>query len=138
MKRTLTILCTLLVTATMWAGSWIRTNQLGYLPKATKVAVLLCNDATDVKSFEVIDAFTGKVALTSHEVVATAPYGKMKATFRLNFSKLTAPGTYYIKAGNARSEVFPVNGTVYNGTADYVLRYMRQQRCGYNPFLKDS
>jgi hypothetical protein len=27
---------------------------------------------------------------------------------------------------------------VYNGTADYLLHYMRQQRCGYNPFLKDS
>ena len=31
-----------------------------------------------------------------------------------------------------------MNGAVYNGTADYVLRYMRQQRCGYNPFLRDS
>ncbi len=138
MKRTLTILSTLLATASMWAGSWIRTNQLGYLPQATKVAVMLCNDACNVKSFEVIDAYTGKVALTGNEVTPTAPYGKMKSTFRLNFSKLTTPGTYYIKAGDARSEVFPVNGSVYNGTADYVLRYMRQQRCGYNPFLKDS
>jgi endoglucanase len=27
---------------------------------------------------------------------------------------------------------------VYKGSADFALRYMRQQRCGYNPYLKDS
>lgn len=27
---------------------------------------------------------------------------------------------------------------VINGAADYLLNYMRQQGCGYNPFLKDS
>jgi endoglucanase len=25
-----------------------------------------------------------------------------------------------------------------HGAADFLLKYMRQQRCGYNPFLKDS
>ena len=33
---------------------------------------------------------------------------------------------------------FRINDDVYNGTADFLLKYMRQQRCGYNPFLKDS
>jgi hypothetical protein len=27
---------------------------------------------------------------------------------------------------------------VYDGAADFCLRYLRQQRCGFNPFLKDS
>ncbi|MEJ2701357.1 MAG: glycoside hydrolase family 9 protein, partial [Sedimentisphaerales bacterium] len=26
----------------------------------------------------------------------------------------------------------------YDGTADFILNYMRQQRCGYNPYLEDS
>ncbi|MGM9803991.1 MAG: glycoside hydrolase family 9 protein [Muribaculaceae bacterium] len=137
-KKVTTILITMLAAATSWAGNWIRTNQLGYLPQATKVAVLLCNDATQVNTFQVIDAFTGKVVLNSNQVQATAPYGKMKSTYRLNFSQLTTPGTYYVQVGGTRSQVFPINGAVYNGTADYVLRYMRQQRCGYNPFLRDS
>lgn len=56
----------------------------------------------------------------------------------MNFSDFTEPGTYYLKAGKAVSPRFPINAQVYNGTADYLLHYMRQQRCGYNPFLKDS
>jgi hypothetical protein len=27
---------------------------------------------------------------------------------------------------------------VYKGSADFILNYMRQQRCGFNPYLKDS
>ncbi|MEK7250677.1 MAG: glycoside hydrolase family 9 protein, partial [Bacteroidota bacterium] len=33
---------------------------------------------------------------------------------------------------------FRINYDVYRGTTDFLLNYMRQQRCGYNPFLKDS
>jgi endoglucanase len=62
----------------------------------------------------------------------------MKSTYRLNFSDFNQPGTYYLKAGKAVSPHFPINNHVYNGTADFLLNYMRQQRCGYNPFLKDS
>ena len=62
----------------------------------------------------------------------------MKSTYRLDFSDFNQPGTYYLKAGKAVSPRFPINNHVYNGTADFLLNYMRQQRCGYNPFLKDS
>ena len=92
-RKTLTILFTILAVASAWAGEWIRINQLGYLPKATKVAVLLCNEARDVKSFQLIDAFTGEVAFTGNTVKPTAPYGKMKSTYRLDFSKFTNQGT---------------------------------------------
>jgi hypothetical protein len=34
--------------------------------------------------------------------------------------------------------VFPIGDDVYKGIADFSLQYMRQQRSGYNPYLKDS
>ena len=120
------------------AGSWIRTNQLGYLPGSTKVAVLLSEDQADVVSFEVVDAFTGKTVLVSNAVRATGPLGRMRSTFRLDFSGLSTPGAYFIKVGEAKSGIFPVNDRVYDGAADFVLNYMRQQRCGSNPTYKDS
>jgi hypothetical protein len=122
------------------AGEWIRINQLGYLPRATKVAVLMSNEDIRVSTFDVIDAFSGKVIFHSNvgEVKATGALGNMKATYRLNFSRLTRQGSYYIKVSETVSPRFPINGAVYNGTADFVLKYMRQQRCGFNPFLKDS
>ena len=51
---------------------------------------------------------------------------------------LKQPGSYFIEAGAARSPVFKIDAGVYKGTADFCLRYMRQQRSGFNPFLKDS
>ena len=44
-----------------WAGSWIRINQVGYLPQSTKVAVLMSEDKLDVSSFVLVDAATGQV-----------------------------------------------------------------------------
>ena len=117
---------------------WVRINQLGYLPKATKVAVLMSDQPITVNNFQLVNAFTGKVAYTSNHVQAMGAMGNMKATFRLRFSDFTQPGTYYIKVGQNRSEIFPINGQVYRGTSDFVLNYMRQQRCGWNPYIQDS
>ena len=62
----------------------------------------------------------------------------MAATARLDFSAFETPGAYKIRTADADSETFPIGPQVYDGTADFVLNYMRQQRCGYNPFLRDS
>lgn len=121
------------------ASAWIRINQLGYLPRATKVAVLMSQDLCNVTSFELIDASSRRVAFSSTEVSPSSPLQHMKSTYRLNFSKFSSPGKYYISVnGIASSPVFTIDGSVYDGTADFVLRYMRQQRCGYNPFMRDS
>ena len=137
MKRLLTAILTSAMVTASYAADYIRINQLGYIPKATKVAVFLSNETRSVGAFEVCDAYTHKVVYRSAqgEVTATAPYGKMLTTCRLNFSKLTTPGTYYIRVGNSRSADFAINGAVYNGTADFVLNYLRQNRCGFNPYL---
>lgn len=116
----------------------IRTNQLGYLPLSAKVAVMLCDDARQVGSFELVDAFTGNTVYTSEAVRPTGPLGKFGSTFRLNFSAFTRQGTYYVRAAGSQSEPFPINGQAYRGTADFLLNYMRQQRCGFNPFINDS
>ena len=125
-----------------FAGSWIRINQIGYLPEATKVAVFMSDDAVKVDGFELVDAFTGDVAWRSDAVRPTGALGQMRMTCRLDFSALKTDGAYYIKVlssgGETRSEIFPINPKVYDGAADFVLNYMRQQRCGWNPFFKDS
>ena len=138
MKKSLLTLAVLLTAFAAQAQQWIRINQLGYLPEATKIAVLMSTDEADIRTFTVVDAFTGETVRTFDSVTPTGPLGRMKGTWRLDFSDLQDQGTYVLVAGNARSAIFPVNGTVYDGTADFVLNYMRQQRCGFNPFLRDS
>ena len=142
MKRLIAVAILALAAVQTFAGSWVRINQIGYLPEATKVAVFMSNDAVQVDGFELIDAFTGEVAWRSDAVRPTGALGQMKTTCRLDFSALKADGAYYIKVlssgGETRSEIFPINPRVYDGAADFVLNYMRQQRCGWNPFFKDS
>lgn len=125
-----------------FAGSWIRVNQIGYLPEATKVAVFMSDETARINGFELVDAFSGEVAFSSSAVRPTGVLGRMKTTCRLDFSGLKTSGAYYIKVlssgGETRSETFPVGAGVYDGAADFVLNYMRQQRCGWNPFFKDS
>ncbi|HAP51290.1 MAG TPA: cellulase [Porphyromonadaceae bacterium] len=120
------------------AGQWVRVNQLGYLPQATKVAVFMSNEDCQVSDFDLVDAFTGRVVYHGTKVERRAAMQNMKAAYRLNFSDFKQQGTFSVRVGNTLSPAFPVNGTVYNGTADFVLNYMRQQQCGYNPFQRDT
>lgn len=142
MKRLVSIALLALAAVQAFAGSWVRINQIGYLPEATKVAVFMSDDAVKVDGFELVDAFTGDVAWRSDAVRPMGALGQMKTTCRLDFSALKTDGAYYIKVlssgGETRSEIFPINPKVYDGAADFVLNYMRQQRCGWNPFFKDS
>lgn len=119
-------------------NEWIRINQLGYKPGGIKVAVWCSKETDTIQQFTLVDSATGKTVFTSKAGKAFGSYGPFAQTCRLNFSAFKKAGKYYLKAGNATSPVFSINENVYKGAADFCLRYMRQQRSGFNPFLKDS
>ena len=119
--------------------SWIRINQLGYTPNGVKVAVYGSTDKNmHVLSFLLIDAANGNTAFIAKANMEFGAYGPYKQTYRLNFTAFKKPGRYYLLAGNVKSPEFEIGDDVYKGAADFCLRYMRQQRTGFNPFLKDS
>ena len=146
-------------------SSWIRINQLGYLPGGVKVAVWASKkqlavgstqSAVNNRQFEVrsqqpaaksqqpllswqlVDALTGKFATTGKSAYDYGAYGPFVSTYRIDFSGFKRQGRYFLQAEGAKSPVFTIGDDVYKGTADFCLRYMRQQRSGFNPFLKDS
>ena len=118
--------------------SWIRINLLGYKPNNSKVAIWCSKEEKPLKTFQIVDAKTKKIAFTASAGKPFGAYGPFTQTYRLNFSKFMKPGRYYLQAGDAKSPEFEIGNDVYKGTADFCLRYMRQQRTGFNPFLKDS
>lgn len=121
------------------AGAWIRVNQLGYLPHSKKVAVLVSKqDAALPKSFAIRHALSDEIVHISALVRSFGPYAAFESSFRLDFSTFETPGAYYLDVDGVRSPVFRIASDVYTGAADVLLQYMRQQRCGYNPFLRDS
>ncbi len=140
MKRLFVAACLLAAGAVLaHAAPWIRVNQLGYLPAAIKVAVLVDTAAASgCTGFDVRDILTGRIVLTSKNVRSTGAYGPFRSSWRLDFTALTVPGAYEISCGGVRSPAFCIAADVYDGTADFLLQYMRQQRCCDNPFLDDS
>lgn len=119
-------------------SSWIRINQLGYLPNSSKVAVWVSKQDQQIQSFSLVDAATGKTVFTRPAGKPFGKYGPFLQSHRLNFSAFVRPGRYYLKVGNTVSPVFAIDQDVYAGTADFCMQYLRQQRSGFNPFLKDS
>lgn len=118
--------------------AWIRINLLGYLPNSQKTAVWCSKEQKEIKTFQLVDAATKKFVFSAAADKAFGEYGPFKQAYRLQFSTFTKPGRYYLQAGGVKSPVFVISDEVYKGSADFCLRYMRQQRTGFNPFLNDS
>jgi endoglucanase len=124
--------------ATADLQAWIRVNQLGYLPKGIKVAVWVGKHSAATQTFQLLNAKTKAVVFTGSISKAYGAYGPFSQSYRLNFTKFNQPGFYYIQCGEIASPVFRLADDIYEGRADFSLRYMRQQRSGFNPFLQDS
>lgn len=122
----------------VYSKEWIRINQLGYMPHLKKIAVVLKDDSDTFQDCYLVDAFTNKKVYSFNKIQATGPMGNMKQTFRIDFSEFNKEGSFYIQTEKGTSPIFPINNEVYKGTADQLLIYMRQQRCGYNPLVQDS
>ena len=117
----------------------IRINLLGYRPNSPKVAVWGSLTEQTVSQFQLVDEQTSQVIQQVSAGRAFGAYGPFRQTYRLDFSAFRKPGRYYLRtADGARSPGFRIGEDVYTGAADFCLRYMQQQRSGYNPFLRDS
>lgn len=129
------ILSALICLSTFIAGAqtWVRINQVGYLPSDVKVAVLISTQET-AGTFEVFNAVTGKSVFKGVGKQSDPSKWALKSAWRLDFSSITEEGGYYIESNGVKSPVFHIGTDVYEGLADYLLTYMRQQRCGYNPY----
>lgn len=116
------------------AESYIRVNQIGYLENDTKVAVMIMDKTKKVESFTVTESTTGKTVYIS-KVKNFGAQHPFAAEARLDFSEITKPGKYTISANGTTSPEFLISNKAYAGTNEYPLKYMRQQRCGHNPYL---
>ncbi|HEX4850521.1 MAG TPA: glycoside hydrolase family 9 protein, partial [Puia sp.] len=118
--------------------TWIRINQLGYTLKGNKTAVWASKLESHIDSFQLVNALDEKQFISYSAGKPFGAYGPFRQTYRLDFSSFSKPGRYYIRTQETRSPIFAISDTVYDHTADFCLRYMRQQRSGFNPFLRDS
>ena len=118
-----------------------RVNQVGYLPDAPKVAVTCGLDSSRVtrvtRTFVVRDD-RGRVVYGPRKMVSTGAFGPCARTWRLDFSELRRAGRYRIAAFGVTSRELRIDAHAYDGGADTLLYYMREQRSGWNPLIGDS
>ncbi len=141
MKYSSLLLCILLLATQppkQDVNAWVRVNQLGYKTYGPKNAIWCSKDNGELKEFSLVDIITAQTVFTGKVGKAFGAYGPFQQTYRLDFSGFNIEGRFVIRAGGVSSPEFTIASDVYKGAADFCLKYMRQQRSGFNPFLKDS
>ena len=115
----------------------VRVNQAGYLPQDFKSGIVFSR-APIREKFQLLEEGTGKVVLTLKAEKSKAPgWGSFDYYYELDFSQVEDPGNYYLESvkSKSRSGTFAISEGAYNHQQETLLGFMRQQRCGYNPFL---
>jgi peptidoglycan/xylan/chitin deacetylase (PgdA/CDA1 family) len=113
----------------------IRVNQIGYLTGDKKIAIAFSLEPIQDLNF-VVDSdssvvYSGKIKRIERETWG----GRYKYFYELDFSGMRSTGRYSIRlvAAGAVSPKFSIGE--YPTYQEDLLSFMRQQRCGYNPFL---
>ena len=116
---------------------YIRINQVGY-PVAGAKSAMAFSSAPLAGSFYVIPAgeqqgvFEGELTRPDSQ-----GWGDFRYHAELDFTAFRRPGQYFLKLAQsgAQSPAFRVGVSAYAELPDELLEFLRQQRCGYNPFL---
>ncbi|MCK0188811.1 glycoside hydrolase family 9 protein [Arenibacter sp. F20364] len=117
-------------------GPFIRINQLGYLLDEHKTAIVFSHKKVS-EVFHLIDDNNNVVATLRPKKSKQEGWGTFEYYYELDFSDVRSKGTYFIEAkkSKSRSNLFKIGNDVYKQKPGILLGFMRQQRCGYNPYF---
>lgn len=113
---------------------FVRINQLGYRPTEPKIAIAFCQTSLP-SQFNVLEASTRQIAFTGQVKPIAGRWGQFDYHAELDFSALQKPGRYFLRIGDSNLARFEIDTKIYREIPDELLEFMRQQRCGYNPWL---
>ena len=113
---------------------FIRSNQLGYRPSDPKTAVAFGRENLP-QEFSVVDVATNRSVFEAALKPIAGRWGEFDHHGELDFSSFSKPGRYFLQIGSTRSSEFQISASIYSKVPDELLEFMRQQRCGYNPFV---
>lgn len=115
------------------SGFYIRLNEAGFRPRDIKTAVAFGREPLPAE-FRILNADTGKVVFTGKVDPLDGQWGQFAHHGELDFTSFAKEGVFVIELGGARSRLTIKDG-IHADIADQLLEFMRQQRCGYNPYV---
>jgi hypothetical protein len=113
---------------------YIRVNQLGYKLRDPKIAIAFSANPFTT-SFIIANAETKQIVFKGDAKPLDGKWGQFSNHAELDFSALAKPGRYFIQIDKFESPAFAIKSDIYVELPDQGLQFMRQQRCGYNPWL---
>ena len=114
---------------------FVRASQIGYQPGDVKIAIAFSKSAPP-EAFVVRSIETERAVLEGKgKWVRDAFWGQCGTHLEIDFSRLKQGGQYVVELGGGRSQPFSIRPDVYREIPSQLLEFMRQQRCGYNPWL---
>lgn len=115
----------------------LRVNLVGYRASDPKVAIAFSHKAVE-GNFAVVNSNNDEIIHEGTINPSNAKgWGNSQHFYELDFSTITKPGNYYIRleAADVNSPTFAIGPQAYQNYQEDLLEFMRQQRCGYNPFV---
>ena len=115
----------------------IRINQMGYLPNEPKIALLFAH--RPIKERIVLATKDESRIVTSFrpKMSKTQGWGTFEYYYEVDFSTVSEEGEYVLRTKNKEftSQTIRISKNAYEFRSEKLLGFMRQQRCGYNPFF---
>ncbi len=118
------------------SGIFIRVNQVGYTPAASKVAIVLSSTNLSGVRYDVFNSgntsvFNGTISTANKGTWGDAGGANCAYAYALDFSSLNTAGSgYYIKINTYTSPTFTIGNSVYGSLADLSMQFFKVQRCG--------
>lgn len=117
--------------------TYIRVNQLGYLPGESKVAIAFSHASIKEKFLLMPDDGGSPIISLKPKRSKSKGWGTFNYYYEIDFSQIALTGNYFLQGvkSKSKSQTFSISSKAYQNQPETLLGFMRQQRCGYNPFL---
>ncbi|MSU58609.1 MAG: glycoside hydrolase family 9 [Pedosphaera sp.] len=115
---------------------FIRASQVGYNLNAAGGAIAFSKSPLPLE-FTLVSESDDRIVFFHGKTrpITNAPWGRFEYHAELNLSSVRTPGRYVLKIGNAKSHPIAIGNDPFGKLSVELLEFMRQQRCGFNPWL---
>lgn len=91
-----------------------------------------------IRKVELVNQATHEVVFRAKtDPVTGRKWGQFPHQYLFDFSAVTSSGMYVVTAGSGASQPFVIDKQAFGNYQEDLLAFMRQQRCGYNPYFDE-
>ena len=115
----------------------IRINLQGYPTDASKKVLILSKKALNTPQLDLVSANDNSISATFTSKKSNSAWEPFPFTYEIDFSPFNSRGKYFFQLKNTdiNSQVFSIGP--YPAWQNDVISFIRTQRCGYNPYVKE-